>query len=53
MKHLQTTAQCPLTGQPLKQSDLVDVNTAKSAAPGLSTQIPQILQQAANCFDQL
>jgi len=53
MKHLSTTNQCPLTGQPLSESDLIEVNTAKATPPQLSTQIPHILQAAADCFDQL
>ena len=32
---------------------MLEVNTAKATAPQLSTHIPHILQQAANCFDQL
>lgn len=53
MKHLSSTNQCPITGQPMEESDLTDVNTAKASPPQLSTQIPHLLQQAATCFDQL
>lgn len=53
MKHLSTTNQCPLTGQPLTQSDLLDLNTAQATPPNLTTQVPHILQSAAACFDQL
>lgn len=52
-KHLSTTNQCPLTGQPLNQTDLLDLNTAQATPPNLSTQVPHILQSAAACFDQL
>lgn len=53
LKQIATTGQCPLTGHALAEDDLLDIKTAKSAAPQIGSTMPQILQSAANEYDRM